>query len=322
MTLPPVTVVVPNWNGATRLPALFHTLLAQRPIHEIIVVDNGSTDASLLLSNQAGARVIPLPRNAGFAHAVNRGMSACRTDWAAILNNDVTLQPDWLETILTKALASEAPFATGKLLDASHPTRIDGTYDAVSRGATAWRCGAGQPDSPPYNQPAPVQFPSFTAILIQTKHFQAAAGLDEQYESYLEDVDFGFRAARLHLTGIYVPDAVGYHQGSATLGRWNPATVRRISRNQLLLAAKHYPAQYAWNIFIAQLLWGLLALRHARAYPWLLGKIEGLRAFRAARNPLPNPAIHQVLATSEQQLKDLQRHSTPDLYWRLYFALT
>ena len=53
--------------------------------------------------------------------------------------------------------------------------------------------------------------------------------LDERFESYLEDVDFGLRCAEAGLSGLYVPDAVAYHQGSATLGRWHPETVRKIA---------------------------------------------------------------------------------------------
>ena len=50
--------------------------------------------------------------------------------------------------------------------------------------------------------------------------------LAESFESYLEDVDFGLRCRSAGLAGLYVPKAIAWHRGSATLGRWHPDTVR------------------------------------------------------------------------------------------------
>ena len=88
------------------------------------MVDNGSTDDSAELAERAGAKVLRLGQNMGFAAAVNRGIEAAEADWVAILNNDVTFEPDWLEE--TAGGAHEgAWFATGKILQAAdhHPGR-------------------------------------------------------------------------------------------------------------------------------------------------------------------------------------------------------
>src|SRR5579864_2167957 len=62
-----VTIVIPNWNGASRLAALFERLARQsQPIHQILVVDNGSTDDSAAVAAAAGATVLPLNTNTGF----------------------------------------------------------------------------------------------------------------------------------------------------------------------------------------------------------------------------------------------------------------
>lgn len=315
-----VSAIIPNWNGAALLGTALRSVAAQtHPIEEIIVVDNGSTDASVAIAQAAGARVIALEGNRGFAYAVNRGIESAAGEWLAILNNDVELQPKWLDALL----GAEAWFATGKLL--SGDGRVDGTYDAVCRGACAWRCGSGRSDGPEWNQPRQIQLPPFTAALFQREVFRRIGKLDEDYESYLEDVDFGLRCALAGLTGVYVPEAVAMHQGSATLGRWNPETVRHIARNQVLLVAKQYPrgwlARCGWPVLVAQLLWGLVATRHGAGLAYVHGKIEGLRDFRGLRRP-GNDAIYGVLAQSERELYELQKNTGFDPYWRLYFALT
>src|SRR6266849_1366264 len=141
--------VVPHWNRPELLETLFASLHAQsRPFDEIILADNGSTDDSAAVGERAGARVLRLGRNLGFAAAVNRGIEAARADWLAILNNDVTLDTAWLEKLVDAAERERAWFAAGKILRAEHPSTLDGAFDEISRAACACRCGAGKSDAP------------------------------------------------------------------------------------------------------------------------------------------------------------------------------
>src|ERR1700737_1825939 len=287
-----VVVVIPNWNGSALLGNLLGRLQQQTyRIDRIIVVDNGSSDDSLTVARSLGAATIELNQNKGFSHAVNRGIRSAGSGWIAIMNNDVAPEPDWLANLMDKAVLANAWFATGKLLDATQRDHIDGAFDAICRGASAWRCGQGRRDSALWNQPREICFAPFTAALFRWELFQEVGLLDESFESYLEDIDFGIRCATAGFQGIYVPEAVAYHQGSATLGRWHPDTVRKISRNQLLLIAKHYPRNwiipYGWPVFVAQGLWGFVALRHGAAVAYLQGKSEGIRRFRSTRGKSP-----------------------------------
>lgn len=320
-----VSVIIPNWNGAALLQSLLGSLGDQEGIGEVVVVDNGSSDESVGVALAAGARVIELRTNAGFAAAVNRGIGAAKGEWLAILNNDVELSAGWTTTLVHAAMGAGAWFATGKLLDRSHPDLIDGTYDAICAGGTAWRCGAGRPDQPLWNREKPIRIAPFTALLVRKELFDHTGLLEESFESYLEDVEFGIRCATNGFNGIYVPSAVAYHRGSATLGRWHRDTVRRISRNQVLLVARHYPAGWVrrcgWRVLVAQGLWGLVALSHGAAWSWLTGKIQGMQRYGRCRRP-GNEGLFAILDQSEREIQELQRQTGQDLYWRLYFALT
>jgi GT2 family glycosyltransferase len=333
-----VAIVIPTWNRAALLANSLKNLERQTyPVEQVIVVDNASTDDSKDVAKRAGAHVISLSMNAGFAAAVNRGIRETGTaEFVGVLNNDVSLAPDWLAQLMAKLEETDASFATGKLLDAKAHDRIEGSFDAVCRGGCALRCGHGRLDAPIWNRPRIIQLAPFTAAIFRAPVFQTVGFLDERFESYLEDVDFGLRCAKAGLSGCYVPEAVAYHQGSATLGRWHADTVRRISRNQLLLVAKHYPRnwvlRYGWPVFIAQALWGIVALRHGAFASYLVGKVEGLRQFRESRGEpcVGFPAIGDsaidrfpaILENSEEEIREIQQSTGFDLYWRLYFALT
>jgi GT2 family glycosyltransferase len=326
MTCQPITIVVPVWNGRALLQALLRTLRAQtHPIAEILVIDNGSTDGSAEAAEQAGARAIRMRVNAGFAVAVNLGIAESRTEWLAVVNNDIETAPDWLAHLANALQDDDAWFATGKILQAADRERLDGTCDALSRGGCAWRIGSGRPDGAEFSVRRRTFFPPGTAALYRAEFFRRVGRFDESFESYMEDVDLGLRGALAGLEGWYVPAALAWHHGSATLGRWHPHTVRRISRNQIYLVAKHYPAslilRYGWPILVAQGLWGLLALRHGAGWAWLRGKFAGF--FQASRRVrYPSAQLRAILEKSESEIQFIQLKTGFDSYWRAYFLLT
>jgi GT2 family glycosyltransferase len=331
-----IAAVVPLWNGRPLLERLIATMERQTlPASEFIAVDNGSTDGALELARQHGARVIQMGRNAGFAAAANRGIRESRAEWIAILNNDVELAPDYF----AKLKAANAWFATGKILSARQPGantagensagEIDGAFDALCRGGTAWRVGAGRPDGPQFAESRRIASAPWTAALFRSELFRRVGLLEERFESYLEDVDFGMRCAARGIDGIYEPAAVAWHHGSATLGRWHPETVRHIARNQIFLLARHYPAhirtRWFWHILCAHSLWGAVAARHGAGFAWLHGVLQGMRGFRSIQKtsePIETKVLELLLLTGERIIHEVQASTGYDIYWRLYFLLT
>jgi GT2 family glycosyltransferase len=316
-----IAAIIPHWNRRDLLDPLFASLHAQsRPFDEIIVVDNGSTDDSADVAARHHATVLRLPKNLGFATAVNRGIESNNADWIAIINNDVTLASDWLEQLLK----TDAPFAAGKILNAADQSLIDGAFDEISRGACSWRCGSGRPDSPVWNEACEIRFAPMTAAIFRKSLFDTVGLLDESFGSYLEDVDFGIRCALSGYCGAYIPTAVAYHRGSETWGAWNKDTVKRISRNQILLTAKYFEGQPRWPIVAGQVLWGLVALRHLRGASWVTGKISGWKAARALyreNTTTSEGRIASLANSSEQHIFALQQQAGFDWYWRAYFWL-
>ncbi len=324
-----ISAIVPVWNGEDLLRRLLASLSAQTlPAGEWLAVDNGSADGAPEVARRAGARVLSMGRNAGFAAAVNRGIREARGEFVAVLNSDVELSPEYFARLAARMAETNAWFATGKILAAGFDTRIDGTFDAVCHGGTACRVGHGQTDGPAFSAERSIWSAPWTAALFRAGLFQRIGGLEESFESYLEDVDFGLRCARHGLQGVYVAEALAWHRGSASLGRWHPETVRRIARNQIFLLARHFPNRFlrrrAWAILLAQALWGGLALRHGAGLAWARGQWQGWRGFSAARNPeqFEFEELDRLLSQNEVLIRESQAAGVPDWYWRMYFLLS
>lgn len=319
--------VIPNWNGGRVLPAMLRSLEGQG-FADVVVVDNGSTDGSWQAAERWGARVIRLERNSGFAHAVNQGIQATDTENVAIINNDVELEPGWLAHLASKlGTDPQTMFVVGKIFVANSNNKIlDGTFDAVSRAACSWRCGQGREDGPLWNRPRRIACAPMTAAVFRRELFDKVGLLDERFESYLEDADFGLRCMKAGYGGTYVPAAVARHWGSATLGVWHAETVRRISRNQMYLVAKHFPGNWGWQcgwaVLVGQLLWGGVALRHRRFGAWVRGKYEGCCNYKQLRNEIKPGNLLDELRKQEETIRELQGSGKVDLYWRLYFKLS
>lgn len=352
-----VSVVVPTWNRADLLREMLESLRTQtRPPDEIVIVDNGSTDHTPEVAAQFGAKRITLATNAGFAGAINQGVKTANGDWLLLANNDVVFPADWLERILETAHATGAQFATGKLLQSSDARRLDGTWDMLSRGAHAWRCGFGRADGQTWAQQRRIWFAPMTAALFHRGIFDQIGFLDTRFEAYYEDIDFGIRCALAGIEGVYEPAAVAVHKGSSTLGRHGKRVWYLTCRNQVLLLAKHYPARtlrrFAWPILVGQALSVLAAASHGRFFTALKAKWDGLRLWRQFRErPIkqqPGNALHDglarpsellncedqasldcrasdavesVLMRSESELREIQKRIGFDPYWRIYFGL-
>jgi glycosyltransferase involved in cell wall biosynthesis len=95
-----ISVVIPGYNAEQYIRAAIESCLSQTyPPHEIVVVDDGSTDgtAAVAESFPAPVRVIRLPKNVGVAAARNRGVQATTGDWLAFLDADDWFLPEKLE---------------------------------------------------------------------------------------------------------------------------------------------------------------------------------------------------------------------------------
>src|SRR6476661_265741 len=83
-----VTIVLPAFNEGDSIGAIVAALKAAAPWHEVLVVDDGSTDGTGKAAQEAGARVVRHPYNKGNGAAVKTAIRSATSDWIAIVDAD------------------------------------------------------------------------------------------------------------------------------------------------------------------------------------------------------------------------------------------
>ena len=127
-TEPTLTVVVPAFDEETSLPA---TLAALREVcaprgWPIIVVDDGSSDATGEVARSAGVLVIRHKVRRGYGGALKSGIAAAATRWVVTVDADGQHDPRDLEGLLAQAVGQDADLVVGRRVGAGTPYRTLG----------------------------------------------------------------------------------------------------------------------------------------------------------------------------------------------------
>jgi GT2 family glycosyltransferase len=283
---------------------------------EIVVVENEAPVGKILPDPlPRNTRRIELETNEGTTGSINRAVSATESRYVLLLNNDVELAADYIEK-LAEALDTDAKlgFATGKLLRATQRTHLDGAGDAMLMAGAAYRLGNREADCGQFDRAMPVLAGCGAAVLYRREAFVASGGLDADFFAYLDDLDLALRVQLLGYSGVYLPSAVAYHIGSATLGdTLHPRVIEYITRNQIYLLIKDYPrpvfVRLLPRIVVYQCLWLLFALRNGTAGAYLRGLIAGLRGRRTMRQKHRELMVNRRIGDQEflERLRESER---------------
>jgi GT2 family glycosyltransferase len=239
-------VVVVNWNGAQLLPGCLAALArSTRPAH-VLVVDNGSADASAeVVARFPAVEWLALGRNAGFAAANNVGLRralAAGARLVAIVNTDVHVEPDWLERLAAAADAHpDAGLFGGLLLFADDPARVNSTGLVLDGLGRARDRDFGVALASLARAEGPVTGVTGGAALLTAEALRRTGLFDPAYFAYYEDVDLSLRAAALGIRAWYVPEARARHGFGKSFGPGSPAQRYYLARNHLRAIAAHLP---------------------------------------------------------------------------------
>lgn len=261
-----VSVIIVNWNGERFLKRCLLALMAQtvKP-HEIILLDNASSDRSLEIARGfPSVRLMLLDRNTGFACGNNLAIKAAsgESEWIALINPDAFAEPRWLEALLVAAESNLGFDVFGsKLVSAVDPKVLDGAGDAYHVSGLVWRMGHGTTIPASVNNECEVFSPCAAAALYRRSTLRESGGFDEDYFCYVEDVDLGFRLRLAGYRCLYVPQSVAHHVGSGTTGGQHSAfAMYHGHRNLVWTFVKDMPGLLFWLFLPLHLLLNLVTV--------------------------------------------------------------
>jgi len=186
----------------------------------IRILDNASTDDTLLKIKGTDVEVISSAVNTGFAKAHNELIRGFESEYVLVLNPDTVLRNDFIERII-QALDAQprAGSASGKLLRFDDTT-IDSTGIVMLRNHRHLDRGADQPDAGQYDRPEEIFGASGAAAVYRRSALDDVAidgqYFDEDFFSFREDADLAWRLQLLGWTCLYVPSAVAQHRRTVT----------------------------------------------------------------------------------------------------------
>lgn len=253
---PGLSIVIVSFNTRDDLERCLESLATAPPAasHEIVVVDNASTDGSpeAVRARWPSVRVLVQPENTGFARANNAGIRASSGVLVLLLNSDTLVPPGAIDTLMARLAAHpEAAVAGPRLVDARgevelsfgtmispvaelrqkvlvalHHRRVGPVARLVARATSRERL---------------VDWVSGAALLVYRHDAELAGLLDERYFLYTEDVDF---CAAIRARGrriLFTPAATIVHlrgRSRATAPKTMNVAYRR---SHLAFYEKHHP---------------------------------------------------------------------------------
>jgi GT2 family glycosyltransferase len=327
-----------NFNGGWLLTEAVRSVLkADIPV-EVIIVDNGSQDSSLvclrsIVGRNPQVRFIENGRNLGFARANNIALRQVTGDYILLLNPDCIIRPNTLSSLLEALVNHPGVGMVGCLI-----RNPDGTEQAGCRRRvpTPWRTLVRVlhlnrifPHHPKFQgfvltgetlpeQPAFIEAVSGAFMLVRQEGLKQVGLLDEDYFLHCEDLDWCMRFRRAGWKILFVPSVEVVHY-KGTCSKHRPIQVlwhkhkgmvrfyRKFFRHQYPMPLMGLVISAVWGRFC--LLAGLTLLRRLIAESRAKAGFRMQSTFYLAANP---PKI-VTRASDATRGVSLERSSTSDV---------
>ena len=261
-----LSIVIVSFNARADLVRCLESL-HDPPVarqHEIIVVDNASTDGSAEAARRwPGVRVIETGENFGFARGNNIGIQASSGTNVLLLNSDTVISAQAIDRMLD-ALDKypDVAIVGPRLVDADGRAelsfgRMVGAFNELRQKILMRGHERQRPAVAAFveRETRREQFPDWVSgacLLVRRRDADAVGLLDTRYFMYLEDVDF---CAAIRARGrrvLFTPNARVTHLRGRSAQSAPAATRRAYRRSQLAFYRKHHPA---WVPLLRLSLW-------------------------------------------------------------------
>ncbi len=222
-----ITVVIPNFNGTKllrkNLPSVLKAAQHYVPTVSVIVVDDGSRDDSVqvLRAEFPDIKLVIHEQNMGFAEAVHSGINAAETELIMLLNSDVNVEEDLLESLVSY-FDNPNTFSVNPLIydEAGESKRHSWNLRQFKRGSLKllnWSLDSAKAIKQSGKQ-LPTLYGHGGSIMLRKSMFQALGGFHPIYKPfYSEDYDLGIRAWRRGWGSYFEPDVSIVHQSVGSI---------------------------------------------------------------------------------------------------------
>lgn len=259
---PEVTVIILNYNGLkfTR-DCLKSVLKTNYPNLKIILVDNGSinNEALVLKKEFKDKRVsfIRFENNLGFVGGNNEASKTVRSKYVVFLNNDTTVDPNWLQPLVGEMESDKKVAACQpKIKLISNPKKFDyagacgGFIDKYGYPFTRGRIFfTSEVDKGQYDKKTEIFWASGVAMMIKRELFLKVGMFDKRFFLYMEEIDLCWKLIKNGYKILSVPSSIVYHHVAAS-SRKNMLKKRFFEhRNNLILLVNNYPLHDLLAIF-------------------------------------------------------------------------
>ncbi len=288
-----IDVVVPAYGWALTERCLDH-LDQQTVEHQVIVVDNGSTDgiADQVRDRRPAPQVVRMTDSRPFSVACNAGVDAGKGDVIVLMNNDVFCRPDFLERLVAPLDDDARRGSVVPLLLQPGEHRIDSVGLAADSTLAGFPRLHGRPSSEASSPWPTLLGPTGAAAAYRRTAWREAGGLDEGIFAYMEDFDLALRLRAGGWETATALGAVGVHLGSASFGRRSPRQRRHggFGRGYLLRRYGVLRSRVVARTAVTELIVVVGDAVISRDLAALGGRIEGWQAARDfPRRPPPPP---------------------------------
>ncbi|MGE5245597.1 MAG: glycosyltransferase family 2 protein [Betaproteobacteria bacterium] len=252
---PRLSIVIVSYNARHDLARCLDSLLRDAPstAHEILVIDNASSDGSADLARQRpGVRVIEAGANVGFAKANNLGIRASQGDVVLLLNSDTIVPPSTVDRLVEELDGHPDVAVVGpRLVDGAGRAELSFGWmigpvaevrqKLLVRGSELnWPILQGMVERMTRRRRFP-DWVSGACLLVRRADADAVGLLDERFFMYTEDVDF---CAAIRARGrrvLFAPEIEVVHLRGRSAAAAPRATSAAYERSRLAFYDKHHP---------------------------------------------------------------------------------
>lgn len=247
-----LAIVILNWNGKQMLQTYLPKVLAcSRDEAVVYVADNASTDDSLVMLNEKfpEVRQIVLDKNWGFADGYNKALARVDAEYYVLLNSDVEVTPGWLTPLVSfMDVHPEVGACQPKLLSVADKSKFEyagacgGFLDRYGYPYCRGRVfDTVEQDNGQYDDIHEVLWTTGACMMVRSKDYWAANGLDGRFFAHNEEIDMCWRMRMMGRQLFCIPQSKVYHVGGGTLPKGNPMKTYLNFRNNLTMLYKNLP---------------------------------------------------------------------------------